>query len=341
MDAGQGDATLIVRSDGALILIDCGSMFNKGVVDKPIWDTLKDNGIESKGLLGLIITHPDNDHYSLVDALIRKNGIVVKNLYYGGDASHYKVDSLGAWLANPGGSTKVHALGDQHFDPNPRSELSGAGIDVRIVAANLAGKAHEAPNLNSVVVFVTCGSTTFLLMGDSFVENEREIIALDKKAGSPLATLLAKGDSVLKVGHHGSDTSTCDEWVAWAQPTAAFISSDTQLFGKFGTSTCLKTVIDRLLNLTDKAGNPVLAEGGNNNNHSYAYYDKNTQRHEMTNTTRWLYTSLVNLRDTGEKDNKGRALFTADGLSWYYTIENGVESVGPASGRSSVSKRYK
>ena len=213
-------------------------------------------------------------------------------------------------------------------------------MDVRIVAANVANAATKAPNLNSVVVFITCGFTTFLLMGESFVETEKWIISEDEVNMNVLKDLLDKGDSVLKVGHHGSGTSTGDDWVKWTQPTAAFISSDTQLFGKEGTSTCVASVISRLLNLKN-GSNYVLADGGKGNTHQFIQYDTNKKCHNMMTTTRWLYTTLVRIELTGTSDANGRALFKADGVPLYYTIDdNGTEWVGFGTGQSSVSKRY-
>ena len=57
MDAGQGDATLIIRDDGQMILIDCGSQLNKNIVTKPMKEILENTGVIKNGLLALILAH--------------------------------------------------------------------------------------------------------------------------------------------------------------------------------------------------------------------------------------------------------------------------------------------
>lgn len=332
MDAGQGDATLIVRPDGQLILVDCGSKKNKNVVSEPIWRTLQDNGIEAKGLLALILTHPDSDHYNLVQDLLIKKNIKITNVYYGGVTAQYSGASYGlmTWLLRPGAETTVHSLGFQHFDHAPRPELSNDDLQVRIVAANVGGWLKTLnKNLNSIVVFISVDSTNFLLMGDSFIATEQFIIARDDKTGGPLKTLLDDGATVLKAGHHGSDTSTGDQWVNWAKPTAAFISSDTQLFS--GSSTCVASVIERIL------GCAAMTDGAES--HNYVQYNKISEEHELKPTTSWFFTTLDNLKFDGTVDSKKRRGFMAEGKFWYYTIEaDGEQWVGAGEGEHYYTK---
>jgi beta-lactamase superfamily II metal-dependent hydrolase len=133
-------------------------------------------------LLALILTHPDADHYNLVQEMLVNNNIPIANLYYGGQSHQY--GNLKPWLEHMKTNGFLRPLGNPHFDPNPCATLSGAGMDVRIVAANVGdARRKTASNLNSVVVFVRCRVntspsrfTTFLLMGDSFVQTENWIM---------------------------------------------------------------------------------------------------------------------------------------------------------------------
>ena len=86
----------------------------------------------------------------------------------------------------------------------------------------------------------------------------------------------------------------------------------------------------------------MLADGGSGNEHKYVRYNRTTEEHELQTTTRWLYTTLVHLEPTGQKDAKGRRLIKADGVSWYYTVnpDTKSESVGPGEGKSFASKNY-
>lgn len=342
MDAGQGDATLIIRPDGKFIMVDCGAKLNHTIVSVTLDGTLEMYGVYKTGLLALILTHPDDDHYNLVTQLLIDKNVRIDHVYYGGDKSHYTVNQVDKWLANPFNNATVHDLGDDHFDPSPNKNLSSTDLDVRIVAANLGGRNQKTKkNLNSIVVFVTYDTTTVMLMGDAFKETENSIITYDGINGQPLKTLLGKGHSVLKVGHHGSDTSTSDEWLNWARPRAAFISSDTQLYGANGTSTCVDTVIDRLLNLQDEHKQDVLAH--NCPQHNYIRYNKTSKKHEIMPTTRWLFTTLdkIVFYNPPLTDNQGRELFKADGGSWCYTMEkNGNRSVSKPEGVEAKSMDY-
>lgn len=90
----------------------------------------------------------------------------------------------------------------------------------------------------SVVCAIQCGHVSFLFTGDMEVPGEEELLA----SGIPLAA------DVLKVGHHGSRTSTSRRFVEAVQPKVAIISSDFRL-ARGGPG---KEVIDRLLSAGSK-----------------------------------------------------------------------------------------
>lgn len=195
MDAGQGDATLIVRPDGGLILIDCGSKKNRSTVKKSINEVLKDVDAKKNGLIALIITHPDEDHYNMISELIVKPGIAIGQVYYGGSSSHY--GTLKNWLEDAKTVAKTVKLGDKHFDTN-LTALGCAGMEIRVVAANSVNKDRESvKNENSVVVSVICAGTQFLLMGDGTKETEDFIMDQDKARGGALAALVKANATVL------------------------------------------------------------------------------------------------------------------------------------------------
>ena len=337
MDSGQGDCTLITLPDGSMIIIDCGANKNKSVVSGVMPDIFNDV-LKSGYLRALILSHPDGDHYNLVDSLLLDRKLVIEHFFYGCRQKNYRrLESKGAIIKNNHGD-----LSKCFFDPSPNKCLSvptvgkNLGADVRIVCANAGNPDDERQrNFNSLVVFVTYGGLNFLLMADSTTDTEDFIRQSDAKSGNTLAKLLAGGDTILKVGHHGSGTSTGDDWVEFTKPTAAFISSDTQVFN--GTSTSTSPVINRLLNLKDGMGNYVLADGGADNTHTYVQYNTSNERHEDITTTRWLYTTLNKLHW-----NKDKTQFQADGVPHYYTVEtNGTQWVGIGEGKSRVSKNYK
>jgi len=80
----------------------------------------------------------------------------------------------------------------------------------------------EDPNNMSVVVRLTYGDIDFLLMGDAEKKSEKEILKTAPELNS----------EVLKVGHHGSETSTSEEFLAAVSPVYAVISCGVN--NKFG-----------------------------------------------------------------------------------------------------------
>jgi len=121
MDAGQGDATLLIYPDGSLVLVDCGCIMNNGVVTKGI-KTLLEEHLAKTGnrLRALVLTHPHQDHYNLVDKLIVKPEVTVDNIFIGGLVDQYQVNDLSVWLTK----NKVLPLADHHLTDIPAAGLS-------------------------------------------------------------------------------------------------------------------------------------------------------------------------------------------------------------------------
>src|SRR6266436_6786539 len=92
MDAGQGDCTLIVYPDGSLTLVDCGSTKSGAAAFVEIKKVI-DRHFDNKQDFNLVLTHPDEDHYNLLQTLqvsqyIDAGGPVYA--YYGGDIDLYQ-----------------------------------------------------------------------------------------------------------------------------------------------------------------------------------------------------------------------------------------------------------
>jgi beta-lactamase superfamily II metal-dependent hydrolase len=305
MDAGQGDATLITMGDGSRILVDCGSKKNKAIVSDQIAQVLE-REVPDRHLHALILTHPDGDHYNLVNKLIIQPDYTVDRVGYGCRPEHYT--GIARWIR---GQAPV-VIGANTHDINPRPELSGtdghgAPIEVYIISANVGDLDDiDQRNLNSVVLFIRYLEYNIFLMGDSTEFSEDWIGMSDDANGAWLSNYLRDGRTLLKVGHHGSDTSTSQKWVDAITPQVAFISSDTKTFGKNGPSLPRSTIVNRLL-----AGG-ILDFGVE---HNYVQYNDDTKVQEEIATTHGIYTTLNQLKFTTPTE------FTTSGVSYYYTIE--------------------
>ncbi len=197
IDVGQGDSTLIMSKDG-IVLVDAGP----GSAEDSLIEYLKDVGITTIDYA--IFTHPDEDHIGGADVVI--NNFEVKNVI----------------MPNATKTTKtfekmIEAI--EQSNANVIEATSGASytlgdIAFRILAPNKAS--YSATNNYSVVVKLTYGNNTFMLTGDAESESESEILAK-----YPASELRA---DFLKVGHHGSSTSTSTAFLTAVSPSIASIS---------------------------------------------------------------------------------------------------------------------
>jgi competence protein ComEC len=200
-DVGQGDAILIKAPDGQNILIDGGP--NLRIVERLSavlmpWD---------KKIDLMVLTHPHDDHVTgLVNVLERFK--VEKILYTG--VNHDSPNYI-AWLS---------AVRDKKIPlvilDRPRTIKLGDNCRLEILYPLKSFLNKEVENLNntSIVMKLAYGETSFLFTGDAEREEEKEIL----ESGVELSA------DVLKIGHHGSDTSSSGEFLAAVKPDIAVIS---------------------------------------------------------------------------------------------------------------------
>lgn len=194
LDVGQGDAT-VIQCGGQTLMIDGGTADKSSYV----YSWLKAMGISHIDYM--IGTHPDADHVGgLAGAL---NAATVGTAYCSstvGDSRAFS--SWVKYLTKQGKSIQVPAAGTAFT-------LGGATVQILGPLAN-----HEGDNDNSIVTKVTYGATSFLFAGDAEGVEEAELVA----SGVDLAS------TVLKVGHHGSDSSSTISFLNRVHPQYAVIS---------------------------------------------------------------------------------------------------------------------
>lgn len=194
IDVGQGDATLIICGSEAM-LIDAGDN-SKGTT---VQLYLQKQGVKS--LKYMIGTHPDADHIGGMDVIITKfdcETIIMPDKT--SDTATYR-DVIDAMEYKYYKNTlpvvgDTYTLGDASFT---------------IIAPN---KSYSDSNNSSVVILLTHGSNKFLFTGDAEFESENDIL----NNGINISA------NVLKVGHHGSSTSTGQEFLKAVNPQYAVIS---------------------------------------------------------------------------------------------------------------------
>jgi competence protein ComEC len=326
MDSGQGDATLIVYPDGSLTLVDCGCKKNKDIVQTQIYTVVRRYLTATGGRLkNLVLTHPDGDHYNLVAELVN-SGVTVGTIYYGGQASDYS--GLSGWLGSHGNVVKFdqgYGSTDVVAGLSYRSGSTKPNVDVRILSANAGDPAVKTDaNPNSIVLCVTYLDLNIFLMGDSTELTEAFMV---KKHGANLDTLLKGHRTILKAGHHGSNTSSHQEWLKKIVPQVCFISSDTRTFS--GVSIPRSGVIKRIFDYGK------LHDFGSKFEHKYVQYNDVTDRHEQVSTTFALYTTLHLLKFVNATE------FVAYGTTWYYNVDDGgTITIGPSCEWENINKAY-
>jgi len=194
IDVGQGDAILIQSAQNA-VLIDGGD----AKAQQTLLDYLRSAGV--KDLDYVIATHPHSDHIGGLPKAVKQFG--VKGVIMP-DAMHTSgtFEKLLTAIEKKGLKITVPKVGDAF----------AAGIIKFTVLS--PGKKFKDLNNMSIVIRMTHGETSFLFTGDAEDKSENQML----KTKQPLRS------DVLKVGHHGSRTSTTEDFLDAVSPSVAVIS---------------------------------------------------------------------------------------------------------------------
>jgi len=200
LDVGEGDAVL-VQKGSQQVLIDGGpspQAINLELGSRlPFWD---------RTIELLVLTHPHHDHLAgLVEVLRRYR---VEQVLY--PVLDYESPLYHEWLG-------LIEEGDIEHTPacaGQQIELGG-GVVMKVLnpPTNHRSDTESDIDNNSVVLHLNTGDVSFLLAGDIMRETEWELV----RQGADLS------GTVLKVAHHGSDTSTTPEFLAVVNPQVAVI----------------------------------------------------------------------------------------------------------------------
>jgi competence protein ComEC len=209
IDVGQGDSLLIVTPDGKTLLVDGGG-FGGGPRQAPqdfdIGEEVVSPALWARGIRHLdavALSHAHSDHISGLFAVLR----------------NFHPDEL--WVGNNPRFGAYNALLDEAATLHVRIKSFRAGdaftfgsTQVNVLAPFRDYKPGPEPtNNDSLVLHVSYGATSVMLEGDAEAPIEQAMLA---EPGLQ--------STLLKVGHHGSITSTRPEFLARVQPQWAVIS---------------------------------------------------------------------------------------------------------------------
>ncbi len=215
-DVGQGDSALIQFDNGQTMLVDCG--VNRKILSKlgsalPFFDRTIDY---------LLVTHPDGDHYGGCPAVLQRyqvkniitNGVQKSNdpywvawqKYQQLEGANNKIIS-GRETLLIGSSSLEFLAPDESF-----------GIDIK----------KSDSNNHSIVFLLKNNLGKFLFTGD--MEAPLENAILNKYCLNSLSCAVLKAD-YLKVGHHGSDSSSGVDFLQLVEPKYAIVSVGPNKYG--------------------------------------------------------------------------------------------------------------
>jgi competence protein ComEC len=244
LDVGQGDAILVRTDRGRWIVFDAGRIWQSGDAGRStIIPYIMQRGGEVEAF---VLSHAHADHVGGAQSVL---GALHPRYFWDSafpQGSGVYESTLAAADRSGTQWLRVHAGDTMRVD----------GVRVTFLAPDSAWTAALGdPNEASTIALVEFGSTRFLLMGDA--ERAEEEWLLNHAAGDLDA-------DVLKVGHHGSNTSSTDSFLAAVTPALALISVGADnLYGHPGADVLASlSRIGAVTVRTDQSGTIVVHSDG-------------------------------------------------------------------------------
>lgn len=226
LDVGQGDSSVIIFPFGKTILIDTGGLYlsRYNISKNKTVPYLNSLGISKIDLL--ILTHGDYDHIG--DTINLLNEIKVDEVLFNNDSFNDTENKI------------IKVLDKKNIRYSKNSWDFKKNEDLYF----LNTKMYDNENDNSTVVYFTYKNFSFLFTGDASKEREEDI----------MENYNIKDISFLKVGHHGSKTSTGSSFIKKINPKYSIISvGENNRYGHPNKNT-LKNLKDTTIFRTDLNG---------------------------------------------------------------------------------------
>lgn len=200
LDVGAADAA-VIQSPDCSVLID-GGTYDSG---KKIYRRLSHMGIDHLDLM--VNTHPDKDHLGGFSQILYK---IPVEKYWEPELPQQLIPETEEYrltheaLAETQTPIQSVSAGDS---------IVFGEVTIQVLSPSVSA---ADTNNNSLVLKITYSGRSILMMGDAEEKQEETLL------GEELTC------DVLKVGHHGSDTSTKEDFLKQVSPTIAIISSGTK-----------------------------------------------------------------------------------------------------------------
>lgn len=215
LDVGKADA-IYLHSGEVDMLID-GGTYDCG---EKVCQYLKRRGVTSLDVV--VNTHPDQDHIGGLSQVLEE--FPVEEIWYGPWETEPETEEYTRfWQV-------VQEKEIPAYTPLPGQRLFLGGLQIHVLGPLMLS---SESNNNSLVIRVAYQDTSILLMGDAEEKEETQIFTI-----FPFEEL---SSDILKIGHHGSETSTTPPFLQQVSPRYAIIS-----VGEDANDLPRQSVLDRL-----------------------------------------------------------------------------------------------
>ena len=199
LDAGQSDCTIVICDDKVL-MIDCGTYNQLNTIRQSI------HSLEIDKIDYMLITHQHDDHMGSATDLL--NDLKVENFIMPKLAQSNNVISKTY-------NVLINSLDSKNINKIVAQDCKSFMLGEALVEILSPVTQSNSLNNMSVVLKITYGNTEFLFQGDAESKIENDLLRSDYDIDV----------DVLKVGHHGSKTSSTDKYLDATSPQIAIISS--------------------------------------------------------------------------------------------------------------------
>lgn len=242
VDVGQGDGIWIHTADdgipgngvfeGRNIIIDGGPDASDG--KNELLHYLQRQAPDGAFIDALIVTHPHDDHYPGAQAILRH--YQVRDYYdpgYPSSSSKYLSFRNVVAAESADGRAIVQHIGRAHFgQPDWGRELQVRFLYAYDSTANL-GSGNTKVNNASIVLRIAYGTQSFLFMGDAEGKERADAPDTARYVERWLLDSVGPGlkSTVLKIAHHGSETSSTLPFIRAVDPRVVVVASGRRAFG--------------------------------------------------------------------------------------------------------------
>ena len=237
IDVGQGDSILI-QVNNKNLLIDAGPQSDK----KKLFNYL--SALNLKQIDYAIATHPHEDHIGNMDDVINDYNVLA---FYAP-----KVQSTTKTFEK-----MVESLKSKNLKINvikKGTDSIDLGENTKVTVLSPTKDSYENLNNYSPVIKIQYGKTSFLFTGDAEIDVEKEILATNEDISA----------DILKVGHHGSSTSTTKDFLKKVNPSLGVISVGQDNTYNHPNDDTIKRLKENKVTIyrTDKDGTVILSSDG-------------------------------------------------------------------------------